>query len=368
MYDHKVDPLGDVILSLRNPNNAPLILYDPLDDAAKPKTAKGDRRRPRASSHHPVDKPVTFLVSSRHLILASPVFKAMLKGGWDEGNKKDGVFRIDAEDWDVMALTIVMDVLHSHYRQVPKWLTLKSLVKIAIIVDYYKLHEALQPMTLLWMKSIDPGLPIVSFRPDDVLRIFVSWVFGYATAFTEITKAAILWSEKDVEFPEGIPIPPAVVDRINQCRKESFNAIATGLHGLQQDYTEGREGCSFECSAMHLGALTKNMHDLNLSGHSPETPFGDASLVEVVDRIKTMKPPIWHTLSSPGWYQDKRTWRQHQCTSRGQSGAQGIESSIGNTTITKETSLANLPALLSTAVKDKIEGLQLGDIKSDSGR
>jgi len=39
--------------------------------------------------------------------------------------------------------TIVMSVLYSHYRLVPKKVSLEMLAKIAVIVDYYKIHEAL---------------------------------------------------------------------------------------------------------------------------------------------------------------------------------------------------------------------------------
>lgn len=141
MCDHNIDPSGDAILTLENPNNVPAVLSEPVAVETPAPPGGGD------STDNSMDKSatVTFLVSSRHLVLASPVFKAMLKGGWSEGNKKGGRFRIRAEDWDVEALTVVMNVLHSHYRQVSKTVTLKMLAKIGMIVDYYKVHEAFQP-------------------------------------------------------------------------------------------------------------------------------------------------------------------------------------------------------------------------------
>ncbi|KAK3370952.1 hypothetical protein B0T24DRAFT_531308, partial [Lasiosphaeria ovina] len=81
-------------------------------------------------------KSTTFLVSSRHLILASPVFKVMLTGGWKEGEKNNGPLRGGAEDWDTEALMIVMNVLHNHYRQVLKKVSLEILAKIAVIINY----------------------------------------------------------------------------------------------------------------------------------------------------------------------------------------------------------------------------------------
>ncbi|KAH6845614.1 hypothetical protein B0I37DRAFT_189601 [Chaetomium sp. MPI-CAGE-AT-0009] len=343
MCDHNMDPLGDVVLTLRNPNNALLTLCDPQAVFAKP---------------------VTFLVSSRHLVLASPVFKAMLTGGWSEGNKSDGRYNICAEGWDAKALAIVMNVLHSHYRQVPRTVSLHMLAKIAVIIDYYKIHEALEVMTTLWMASLKPSMPSHWFLPDDVLWIFVSWVFVDGTAFTQITKTAILWSKKDVGVPEGLPIPPTIIDRINQRRKESLSAIAQGLHDLQQNYREGREGCSFECSAIRLGALTKNLHDLKLLGHPPENPCGDASVTEVAERISTMKSPTWYDLKSvesyrnSGYYSMPAT-KGHQCPPKAQNG--GAKS-------TKTETLADFSKRLGDSVKSKIEGLRLSDINLDASR
>jgi hypothetical protein len=207
MCDRNIDPLGDTILTLANPNNSPPALVESVV-AAEPEPP---------DSSPLVDKPVpvlvTFLVSSYHLILASPVFKAMLNGGWHEGNKKDGRFRIRAEDWDVEALTIAMNILHSHYRRVPKTVTLKMLAKISVIVDYYKIQEAFQPMVLLWMPSLESRMPSFSFSPDDVLWILVSWVFEDEKAFTQTTKAAILWGKEDIVSPT-LPIPPVVIGKL----------------------------------------------------------------------------------------------------------------------------------------------------------
>ena len=206
MCDYNIDPLGDTILALANPNNSPPVLCDSVA-AAEPEPP---------DEAPPFEKPerVTFLVSSHHIILASPVFKAMLKGGWGEGEKKDGRFYIRAEDWDVEALTIVMNVLHSHYRQVPKTVTLKMLARISVIVDYYKIQEAFQPMVLLWMSPLESQVPSSSFSPDDVLWILVSWVLEDEKAFTQTTKAAILHGKDNIVVPKTLPIPQVIIGKL----------------------------------------------------------------------------------------------------------------------------------------------------------
>ena len=157
-------------------------------------------------------EPVTFLVSSRHLILASPVFKAMLIGGWKEGDKTNGPLQAGAEDWDIEAMLVVMNVLHNRCRQVPRKVSLDMLAKIAVIVDHYKIHEALEIMTPLWIKALKKALP-TSPGMGITLWILVSWVFGDASVFRQVTRVAILYGKKDITIPYELPIPLAIIGR-----------------------------------------------------------------------------------------------------------------------------------------------------------
>ncbi|KAK4153670.1 hypothetical protein C8A00DRAFT_15107 [Chaetomidium leptoderma] len=357
MCDYTMDPSGDVVLTLKTPN-APLAIWDAGDT------------EPTASTT-PSDGPVTFLVSSRHLILASPVLKAMLTGGWDEGAANNGQRQIRAEDWDAEALEIVMNVLHNHYRSVPKMVTLKLLAKIALIVDYYEVHEALQMMASMWIHALRKSLPN-SFGTGVVLWTLVSWVFGDAAVFKRITKVAILRSRKDVEIPQELPIPLAVIDRINQHRKDSMGVISAGLHRLRQDYTEGREGCSPECSAMHLGALIKHLHTHKFLDHPLETPFGDSSLVEVVECLSGLKSPTFYVVATGDgsrFSSARCIHRVHQCPRRTQVGVEAFNLGVGENCSRDEHSIASIStlkdfaALLVHGVKDKLEGLRLADFQ-----
>jgi hypothetical protein len=87
---------------------------------------------------------VTFRLSSRHLALASPVFKSALTGGWKESVKTEGELQISSQGWDVTALSIFLNAIHCQYRQVPRALELEMLAKVAVIVDYYAAHQALE--------------------------------------------------------------------------------------------------------------------------------------------------------------------------------------------------------------------------------
>lgn len=142
-----------------------------------------------------------------------------------------------------------------------------------------------------------------------------------------------------------------------------MGVIAAGLHGLRQDYTEGREGCSFQCSAMHLGTLLKNLHGLKLLDHPPETPFGDSNLVEVVEGIGAMESPTWCVPSSICYY-GQGNYAAHQCTQikkKGKKWKIGAELKVGVCEkVPKNITMGTLRQFV-YGVKDKIEGLRLAD-------
>ncbi|KAK0619421.1 hypothetical protein B0T14DRAFT_432395, partial [Immersiella caudata] len=346
MCDYVMDPSGDVILTLSNPN-APFAIWD-----ASPQE--------ESQTNSILSESATFLVSSRHLILASPMFKAMLTGGWKEGDKSNGTAEVGAEDWDTEALVIVMNVLHSHYRQVPKKVSLEMLAKIAIIVDYYQIHEALQIIASLWINALKESLPDSPGR-DVTLWILVSLVFGDATVFRQVTKIAILRSKKDITIPHNLPIPLAVIDQLNQHRKGSIDVIAAAFRGLRDDYIHGRQGCSFECRAMHLGTLMKNLSGLKFLSYPPETPYGDLSLAEVVECITTMRSPKWYSDDDIS-YSKRRSHTAHQCHQRPQQvGAEGFELGIGRKQLgdVHISTLNEFASLLVHGIQEKMEGLRL---------
>ncbi|KAH3499037.1 hypothetical protein KXV55_008470, partial [Aspergillus fumigatus] len=53
-------------------------------------------------------------VSAKHLVLASPVFKEILKGGWKESLTylQTGSVEITADSWDIEAFLILLHIIH----------------------------------------------------------------------------------------------------------------------------------------------------------------------------------------------------------------------------------------------------------------
>ncbi|KXX72829.1 hypothetical protein MMYC01_210671 [Madurella mycetomatis] len=200
---HTLATPGDTILTLNNPS-APFAVWD---EAGSDKSAVNSDLL--LSTTCP---PVTYRVSSQHLIQASSFFKAALTGRWKEGSTgPDKCHEISTEDWDAEALRIVLCLIHNRTREIPRTVTLEMLCKIAVLVDYYEFHEALHFFASLWMDHLQCSFP-TTYGRDLMLWICISWVFKDATIFKNATKLAIEHSPGKVPTLH-LPIPESVISR-----------------------------------------------------------------------------------------------------------------------------------------------------------
>jgi len=201
-YNFVMDPDGDVLLTLNNAN-APFAVWPcPLVPSQYPKPEDGTPAQG-----------MTFLLSSRHLSLASPVLKTALSGKWTEGTKTDGLHHVSAEDWDSDALATVMNIVHGRWSSVPREVSFENLAKIAVIVDYYDIREPLQLILSHWMNKYDASfIPTVLDR-NLVLWILVSWVFKIDHLFQKAAKVAIVRSTDGFKIPRDVPIPSSVIGK-----------------------------------------------------------------------------------------------------------------------------------------------------------
>ena len=160
----------------------------------------------------PEEVSIRYYVSSRHLMLASPMLKrALLKDGFAESRRDgtDGLYHVEASDWDPEAFLIVLRIVHGRNKQVPREVTLEMLAKIAILEDYFNFGQALDPFTDIWIERLaKTPIPAVCCR-NVVLWVWVAWVFDIEKQFLEATATAIQQSTDS--FPTlGLPIPEII--------------------------------------------------------------------------------------------------------------------------------------------------------------
>lgn len=173
------------------------------------------------------DIPNVYLrVSARHLVLASSMFKAMLEPDkFLEGNllHSQGNLALDLPG-DPEALVILMHVIHGATRKVPRNITLDTLARLATLVDYYNLHEAVELFSETWVQNLKEKAFPKTYNPDVVPWLFISWVFRIEDAFLKITQLLICEGDNKAMHAikdENIPIPSILSGQL-QCRAPTY--------------------------------------------------------------------------------------------------------------------------------------------------
>ncbi|KAK0750129.1 hypothetical protein B0T18DRAFT_309948, partial [Schizothecium vesticola] len=164
---------------------------------------------------------------------------------------------ITAEGWEADVMVVFLDALHGRYLKILKTVTLELLAKIAVIVDYYTAYEAIHLLYPLWVRHLRAMAFFATGHHNPrklALWICITWVFSDEPTFVTVVRDAVQHNATEF-WAWDLPIPGAVIDRINNRRKELVDKIHSSLQGLAKDLTQGREGCDVACRTMQLGVL-----------------------------------------------------------------------------------------------------------------
>ncbi|KAK4453508.1 hypothetical protein QBC34DRAFT_376408 [Podospora aff. communis PSN243] len=273
---------SDTLITLTNPN-APFAVRDSEGSEGS--------RDPFKTPH----QALTFQVSSQHLINASPFFKAALTGGWAESSTVNGSGHreIAAQDWDVKAFRIVMDIVHGRTKLLPRAVSVELLCKIAVVVDYYQLRDAAHFFLRSWAGLLDYYKDVATSR-NGVRRNLVMWIFiahmvENRQLFKQVTRSAGELSEGRL-LSLGLPIPEWIIDGIEEQRERALYRVAEELGYIKQDLMDGHYTCDSHCRTMTVGLLAQHLYahslepDVSLGapyhGHSPDSVMSSALALE----------------------------------------------------------------------------------------
>ncbi|KAK5663981.1 hypothetical protein OQA88_193 [Cercophora sp. LCS_1] len=338
--DHTMDPSGDLVLTLKKPNAPFSIWFSPTNDGL-PTTMQLSTAKPVFGSPTPLGptaaippgggnkeaktedtKSVTFLVSSRHLMLASPILKTALTGPWAESvtGSDERLRRIGAKDWSAEATTIFLAVVHHRWARVPREVDLELLCKIAVIVDYFRAHEVFQLIAPVWIEKIDRAFPTKDGLRAQILWLCVSWVFENAAIFERATRVILETSFADMGALQ-LPIPSRIIDAINNRRRLVLEGVGNGLNYLAEKYSLGTRGCNLACSSIQLGIILKKMRELRLPFHPgchlsasfKANPFNTLDLDTLLSRVAELSTPILYEKRPSSGAQGQSDESRGQC-------------------------------------------------------
>jgi hypothetical protein len=213
-----LDPDGDLVLML-----------DPVEEEVPKSEQESGLMTSEAQSETPTLDTVKpnletaykthLLVSSKHMCLVSPVFKAMLQGEFREGRELKEMKKIDLPlpDDDAEAMKILVLIIHCKHKLVPLKVDLELLTNIAILVDKYRMHEVLNIMAPIWKKHLKADM-LESFS-NATRWICIAWVLDMHEEFREATQ----FIQKQSDFPVStwmlienlhFPIPYRVLGKL----------------------------------------------------------------------------------------------------------------------------------------------------------
>ncbi len=269
------------------------------------------------------------LVSSKHLKLASPVFKAMLQHCcFKEGEllKTGGKAEVSLHDDDPITFEILMYITHNRPKRVPRQITLETFVKLAILVDKYQMHEIMDLYVEMWMVELKKGVP-ESLTNDILSWLCVSLVFRMPIEFANLTRILIWEGEWRVEnrLEQGLPIPDRIfrmltaisksqkgtntwAEKIEKKRMKTISNILETIQSLTSTFAGkiGVCGVSAEvklkrhrnCDGMMLGTLLKSAAEINI-WPAPKDPYEGMTIKELIGKVREMQFASLCDVSNP---------------------------------------------------------------------
>ncbi|KAF7895317.1 hypothetical protein EAF00_007131 [Botryotinia globosa] len=248
-------------------------------------------------------KQVRMLVSSKHMSVASPVFKAMLQASSGIELKKTSKVELSLRDEDSKAWNILLDIIHGRFRSVPLNINLPMFTQIALLCDKYQMHEVAYAFTPTWKMSAGHD----SVSGEDIPRwIFIAWTFNMKDVLEEITKGLTLnYTGNGIQklfSMTNLPIPQIIVDELENSRQHAIAELVDVLDYTIQRYQDNSSKCSIrtrcsgdresyrkQCDAMILGMLLKGTLEQGIHP-LPTKPYREWSFSTLEKKIKCIRP------------------------------------------------------------------------------
>ncbi|TGO37968.1 hypothetical protein BHYA_0085g00460 [Botrytis hyacinthi] len=250
-------------------------------------------------------KQVRMLVSSKHMSVASPVFKAMLQTSSQEGIelKKTGKVELSLRDEDSKAWNILLNIIHGRFRSVPLEINLSMFTQIALLCDKYQMYEVAYAFTPTWKMSAGHD----SVSGEDIPRwIFIAWTFSMKDVLEEITKGlALNYTGNGIQklfSMTSLPIPQIIMDELENSCQHAISELVDMLEYTIQRYQDNSSKCSIrtrcggdresyrkQCDAMILGMLLKGTIEQEIYP-LPTKPYREWSFSTFEKKIKCIKP------------------------------------------------------------------------------
>jgi hypothetical protein len=128
---------------------------------------------------------------------SSPVWKAMLFGGYRESRPVEGEWVVSLPEEEPKALLTVLNIIHGSFAKVPKNLSLEQLYLLLALTHKYDMVQKLQPWATSW--SILATSLARKGKGGVGLLIFVAWELGQEQIFRTLVDNLVYKCSMDSE-------------------------------------------------------------------------------------------------------------------------------------------------------------------------
>ncbi|KAF8865161.1 hypothetical protein BDZ45DRAFT_796959 [Acephala macrosclerotiorum] len=241
------------------------------------------------------------LVSSKQLMLASPVFKAMLGPHFLEGQPlAQGNTKINLPGNDPEAFIILLGAIHGPADKVLEKISLRTLVQLSVLVHKYEVLESIKLHIEAWI--VDLWRPRKLSRSTVLAWLSIFWVFQVKKCFEDLSKVVQRQITSQLRI-EVLPIPKHVLGAMEAARRHSISELIGVLNKMIIAYSSRRVQCTSTfgasshlstpekrgaCDSLILGSLIRS-----LSRHGlwplPAHPYNGITLVHLADIVRDLK-------------------------------------------------------------------------------
>lgn len=221
----------------------------------------------------------TFLVSSKHLKLASPWFKAFLSDCWSRGQASTygGRAKMAINDCKPDILNILLTIIHGLFRKLPQQISFEQLVGLSWAADFYQCTEMVRPLVFQWLNETNIRQEIDKEPSNDLPEwIMVACLFKADDLLSRVTKMAAETSTGPFQAPH-LPIPTSIKNGITQSRECWLNQVLCLLE-FRVSNLLWMKVCGPLCDVFYLGHIRRFLAERNvffrMTAHdtAPSTP------------------------------------------------------------------------------------------------
>lgn len=132
------------------------------------------------------DTPTRALASTSSLSIASPVWKKFLCPPWATDSTTPAT-SLDFTSDPLFAITLLLQVAHLQFRNIPSKLPYSQLLQVAILCDQYSCASLVAP----WLDSWLSDEKTASKEDGKEGWLFIAWAFGRESVFEELAKKLV---------------------------------------------------------------------------------------------------------------------------------------------------------------------------------